>query len=73
MAKRYAKMFHDEIKKLAEFPERFAIISEDKIRYSGIRKLIIKNYIVFYRVIKEKCIVSIERVMYGASDWENKL
>lgn len=55
------------------FPERFVAINEEKITYKGIRKLIVKNYIVFYRVNAEKTLVTIERVLYGASNCEEKL
>ena len=38
-----------------------------------IRKLIIKNYIIFYRVNEEENIVNIERILYSASNWINEL
>jgi len=38
-----------------------------------IRKLIIKNYIAFYRINENKKIVTIERIIYGKNDWINKL
>lgn len=73
IAKRYMNLFKDEINKLALFPKKFIAIDEEKIKVPGIRKFAIKNYIVFYRVIEEKRIVSIERILYGASDWEKWL
>lgn len=73
IAKKYENLFKDEIRKLTDFPERFVAINEEKITYKGIRKLIVKNYIVFYRVNAEKTLVTIERVLYGASNCEEKL
>jgi plasmid stabilization system protein ParE len=38
-----------------------------------IRKLIIKNYIAFYRINEDEKIVNVERILYSAADWKNKL
>lgn len=73
IAKKYENLFKDEIRKLTDFPERFVAIDEEKITYKGIHKLIVKNYIIFYRVNAEKELITIERVLYGASNWENLL
>ena len=37
------------------------------------RRLIIKNYIAFYRINEDEKIVNVERILYGATDWKNKL
>lgn len=73
IAKRYANLFKDEINKLSLFPKRFIAIDEEKIRIPGIRKFAIKNYIVFYRILEDTKIVSIERILYGALNWEKWL
>ena len=73
IARKYKNLFKEEIVKLTDFPERFVSIDEEKNAYRGIRKLIVKNYIVFYRINVEKMLVTIERVLYGASNWEEKL
>ena len=72
IAKNYATIIKEEINKLEYYPAKFAII-DDSIKDLGIRKLNIKNYIVFYRVIEEDKVVSVERILYGASNWINKL
>ena len=73
IAKKYEKFFKDKISRLTNFPSKFVEIDEENVTYKGIRKLIVKNYIVFYRIIDEKNVISIERILYGASDWKNKL
>ncbi len=73
IANKYAKLIKEEIQKLEYSPQRFAIINPDIIKYSDIRKLIIKNYIVFYRINENKKVVNIERILYGGTDWKNKL
>ncbi len=70
IANNYAKMIKEEINKLEYTPQSFAIIPNDTIKYNNIRKLIIKNYIVFYRVNESDKMVNIERILYGASNWE---
>ena len=37
------------------------------------RKLIIKNYIAFYRINEKEKIVEIHRILYGSSDWMYEL
>ena len=72
IARKYANMIRNEIKTLEYSPQKFAIIDDDAIKDLNIRKLIIKNYIVFYRVNENKNIVNIERILYGASNWIEK-
>lgn len=69
IAKKHAHIMKKEIKSLEYFPQRYAIIDNQKIKDLEIRKLIIKNYIAFYRINEEKKLVNVERILYGASDW----
>ena len=73
IANKYAKMLKDEIKTLSYFPQRNAIIDNNIIKELKSRKIVIKNYIVFYRINEENNIVNIERILYGASNWINEL
>lgn len=56
-----------EIDKLLNDPQIYQIVDDDFIKKLEIRKIIVDNYIVFYR-IKEKTI-EIVRVMYGRRNW----
>lgn len=58
-----------QINELKDNPEIYAIIDEDIIKKLEIRKLIIDNYIVFYRIKNRS--VQIVRIMYGRRDWAN--
>lgn len=73
VARKYANLMKQEIKSLEYNPKRHAIIDSKRIKDLKVRKLIIKNYIVFYRVAEEKKIVNIERILYGESNWLYKL
>ena len=72
-ARNYLKLLRQEIDKLTILPKRHEVIEKDKINQSNVRKLIVKNYIIFYIVNDEEKIVNVERILYGASDWINKL
>lgn len=65
-----AKIRH-EIDALKNNPEKFAIIDEDIIKKLEIRKLIVDNYIVFYRIKNSN--IQIVRVMYERRNWINLL
>lgn len=56
-----------DIDKLSDDPKIYQIVDDDFIKKLEIRKIIVDNYIVFYR-IKEK-IIEIVRVMYGRRNW----
>ena len=73
IAERYAELIKNEINTLKYNPQKFAIIDYDMIKKYKFRKLIIKNYIAFYRINEDKKIVNVERILYGATDWKNKL
>lgn len=73
IANKYAKMIKEGIKTLEYSPKKFAIIDGDTIKDLKIRKLNIRNYLAFYRVNEEEKVVNVERILYGSSDWINKL
>ncbi len=73
IAERYAHLMRNEIESLEYNPQRYAIIDNKKIKDLKVRKLIIKNYIAFYRVNAEKNIVNVERILYRTSNWMSKL
>ena len=56
-----------EIDSLKDNPEMYSIIDDDIIKRFKIRKLVVDNYIVFYRINDEN--VQIVRVMYGRRNW----
>lgn len=73
IALKYAQMIRQEIKKLEYLPKKFATISPEIIKYNNVRKLVIKNYIAFYRIDENEKIVNIDRILYGSAEWKNKL
>lgn len=61
----------EEIDKLRINPEIYEIIDDDVIKKLEIRKIIVDNYIVFYRIRNSS--IQIVRIMYGKRNWINLL
>ena len=61
----------NKINNLKNNPEIYSIIDDDLIKKIEIRKLMVDNYIVFYRIKKDN--IEIVRIMYGRRNWINLL
>ena len=59
------------IKTLKDNPKIYTIIDDEMIGKLEIRKLIVDNYIVFYRIKDDN--IEIVRIMYGRRNWINLL
>ena len=59
------------VKTLKDNPKIYTIIDDDVIKKLKIRKFIVDNYIVFYRIENDS--VEIVRIMYGRKNWINLL
>ena len=73
IANKYAELINNEIQTLKYMPQKNAIIDDDIVKRLEYRKLIIKNYIAFYRINEKDKIVEIHRILYSASDWTYEL
>ena len=73
IAGKYARMMEKEINELCYFPQRNMIIDDNIIVHLKIRKHVIKNYIIFYRISEENSMVNIERILHSSADWINEL
>ncbi len=71
IAQKLISKIKTELDKLKNDPEIFSIIDDDFIKKLEIRKLIVDNYIVFYRIKNNN--IQIVRVMYGKRNWINLL
>lgn len=59
----------EKIENLTHNPERYAIIDDNHLKSLEIRKLIVDNYIVFYRI--KYVNIEIVRILYGRRNWIN--
>lgn len=68
-AKKLSIKIREKIYNLSESPKLFPIIDNNFIRKLELRKLIVDNYIIFYKVLDEDKKVQIARIMYGRRNW----
>ena len=73
IARKYVKQIKKELKTLEYNPQKFSVIDMKFKNAPIIRKLIIKNHIAFYIINEKEKIVSIDRILYGASNWKDKI
>lgn len=58
-----------EILSLHRMHERYRLVTDDYLAVRGFRMLRVENYLVFYTVDQEHCVVNIVRVLYGKREW----
>jgi len=54
---------------LSDMPQRYPSVADERLAQMGYRKLLVKNYIVFFSVDEKNRVVDIERILYGRRDW----
>jgi len=72
---RAAMSFLDGVEKsytgITENPFMYSLCNDARLYKEGYRKIVIKNYLIFYRVDENQKSVFIVRVLYGARDYSN--
>ncbi|MBD2872499.1 type II toxin-antitoxin system RelE/ParE family toxin [Paenibacillus arenilitoris] len=58
---------------LEDHPQRYPHVQDERLAMLGYRKLIVKNYIVFYTIDEAFKIVDVERILYTRRNWRNIL
>lgn len=57
-----------EITKLSSFPKNHALIDEEPWRTEGVRKIVVKNFLIYYWVDDENNRVQVTAVIYSRRD-----
>ena len=57
-----------EIMKLSCFPKKHALIDEEPWRTEGMRKIVVKNFLIYYWVDDENSRVQVTAVIYSRRD-----
>ena len=70
-AQKLISKIRNKINNLKNNPEIYSVIDDDLIKKIEIRKLMVDNYIVFYRIKKDN--IEIARIMYERRNWINLL
>jgi len=63
------ELFEDAMAGLADMPQRYPFVADERLAQMGYRKLSLKNYVVFYSIDEGNKVVDIERILYGRRDW----
>lgn len=69
IAKKLIIQMRKEVNKLKDNPQIYPIIDDDFIKKLEIRKIIVKNYIIFFKIDELAKSVQIVRIMYGRRNW----
>ena len=57
--------------KLANMPESYPLVRDDRLASMGYRRLEVKNYTAFFTINEKEKIVDVERILYARRDWAN--
>ncbi|HAG10324.1 MAG TPA: type II toxin-antitoxin system RelE/ParE family toxin [Desulfotomaculum sp.] len=58
---------------LAVMPQKCPPVTDERLAIMGYRKLLIKNYIVFFTIDEKSKVVDVERILYARRDWHHIL
>lgn len=67
-ARKWADALQHEIGKLDSMPSRYPLTEEEPQHTKGIRKMSVKNFLVYYLVDENQKIVWVTAVIYGRRD-----
>jgi len=56
------------ISSLSQFPQRVALTEEEPWRTCGVRKMPVKNFLIYFWIDEENSKVQVTAVIYGKSD-----
>ena len=68
-AKKIIGRIGEEILKLEEMPYRNQVVLDDRLSKLEIRRIIVENYLIFYKIVEDKKIVTIIRILFKRRDW----
>ncbi len=67
-AKNLMDYMETAIMKLSVLPKRHSVVEEEPWRSQGIRKMVVKNFLIYYWVDEEYKKVQVTAVIYGKRD-----
>ncbi len=73
IADKYKILFKQELKDLENIAGSMPVLSEDLTGHKNIRKVNVRNYIVFYIVDEENSKALVLRIGHAFMDWEKYL
>ena len=73
IADKYKILFKQNLKLLEDISESVSVLDEKLTGHKDIRKLNVKNYIIFYKIDKQNNITYVVRIGHSFMDWEKFL
>ena len=73
IARQHRKAFREEISKIKKNANIYNIIDNEITGKSDIRKINIKNFMIFYRIIEDIKEVQVIAVYYSGSNWQKNV
>ncbi len=73
VADRYVNLFSQALKKLEDIAGSMPVLDKRLIGYDNIRKINVKNYIIFYKINEENSKVLVLRIGHTFMDWKEYL
>lgn len=73
IAKQHKKAFKDAIIKLKDSADIYNVIDEELTGIKDIRKVNVKNFMIFYRINQNDDLVQVFAVFYAKSNWQNNI
>lgn len=73
IADKYKILFKQELKNLENIAGSMSILDEELTGHKNIRKINVRNYIIFYTVDEEKSKTLVVRIGHAFMDWEKYL
>jgi len=66
-------IIEEAITGLAVMPQKCPSVTDERLAMMGYRKLLVKNYIVFFTIDEKSKTVDVERILYARRDWRHIL
>ena len=70
---KYKLLFKQELKNLEYIAGSMPILNKELTGYDNIRKINVRNYIIFYKIDEENSKVLVLRIGHSFMDWEKYL
>lgn len=67
-AQNLLQQIREEIQGLCHMPERYPLWVDEPWHSQGLRKLVVKKYVVLYLIAEQRQAVQIARIFYGGQD-----
>lgn len=72
-ANKHIDDFENALNRVCEMPESCPRVNNEYVKDKSLRKLVVNNYIVFYRAVEKNKEIQVIRVLYGMMNFQDIL